>query len=172
MTVESLATRLGPLDEMRGTPAARSFTLAVWRVLRDTGAPLNRTTLDELASEASLDQPAATALIERYAELDAGDNVVGLSGLSIADHPHRIELGDRTLTAWCAWDPFFLVPVLGGSAIVNSTDPHTGAPVRLTFEDGRVTQATPSGAVISIVVPTPRDDDAPGSTVEELWATF
>lgn len=172
MTIESLAAKLGPLDEMRSTPAARRFTLAVWRAFRDTTTPLDQAALDALATAASLDPSDATALIERYAERDSDGNVVGLSGLSIADHPHHIEIGDTKLSAWCAWDPFFLVPVLGGSAIVDSTDPQTGTPVRLTFEDGRVTEATPPGTVISIVVPAPPDDTSSGSTVEDLWASF
>lgn len=172
MSIQDLAERLGPLDETRNTPAARRFTLAVWRELRDHGIPLGQSTLTQIAADADLDSVESGTLIQRYAELDDDGNVVGLSGLSIADHPHRIEIGDSKLSAWCAWDPFFLVPALGGSAIVDSTDPHTGAPVRLTFQDGRVTQATPNTTVISIVVPTPHDDNAPAATVEHLWSTF
>ena len=172
MSIQDLAERLGPLDEMRNTQAVRHFTLGVWRALRDDGMPLDQTALAQIATTAGISSTETTALLERYAERDNDGALVGLSGLSIADHPHSIQFEDRTLTSWCAWDPFFLVSVLGGSAIVDSTDPQTGAPVRLTFEDGRVTKATPAGTVISIVVPAPHDDDAPGATVEELWATF
>ena len=172
MTVQNLAERLGPLDEMRTTPAARRITLAIWRTLRDTGDPLDDASLGLIAADAQLHPTDANALIERYAEFDTNRAVVGLSGLSLADHPHHIEFEERTLSAWCIWDPFFLIPVLGGTAIVSSTDPQTGAAVRLTFEGGRVTEATPAGTLISIVVPSPHDDDSPASTIEELWASF
>jgi hypothetical protein len=155
MSIQDLAERLGPLDEMRSTPAARRFTLGTWCWLRDHGMPSI-----ELRSPRSPQTPASTqpnlpALVARYAELNDDDALVGLSGLSIADHPHSIEFEDRTLSSWCVWDPFFLVLALGGSAVIRSTDPQTGTTVRLTFEHGRVTEATPAGTIISIVVPSP-----------------
>lgn len=141
---------------MRSTPAARRFTLGAWCSFRDHGMPSI-----ELRSPRSPQAPASTqpnlpALVERYAELNDDDALVGLSGLSIADHPHSIEFEDRTLSSWCVWDPFFLVLALGGSAVIRSTDPQTGTTVRLTFEHGRVTEATPAGTIISIVVPPRR----------------
>ena len=172
MSIQDLAERLGPLDEMRNTPAARRFTLGVWRAFRDHGMPLDRTALAQISADTGLDSVEYGALLERYAELNDDGALVGLSGLSIADHPHSIEFEDRTLTSWCAWDPFFLVPILGGSAVVRSTDPQTGTSVQFTFQNGLVTEATPAGTVISIVVPSPRDDNSPGSTVEELWSSF
>ena len=172
MSIKDLAERLGPLDEMRNTPAARSFTLGVWRALRNQGQPLDQQTLDQLASDAGLTHQQANAITARYAELNQAGQLIGLSGLSIADHPHRITFEDRTLTSWCAWDPFFLVPALGGSATVTSTDPQTGAAIHLTFQSDRVTAASPPATVISIVVPPPRDDGAAEASVEELWASF
>lgn len=177
MRIQTLADRLGPLDEMRTTPAARRFTLGVWRALRDRGEPLRRAALDQLAGDVKLGPHEASTLIERYAELDDAGAVIGLSGLSLADHPHNLEFEDRTLTTWCVWDPFFLVPALGGSATVRSVDPDTGTPVRLTFENGQVTACSPPDTLISIVVPhqsaTPQGEEREaGSTVEELWASF
>ena len=178
MTIQNLAERLGPLDEMRTTPAARRFTLAVWRALRDAGQPLDVASLGLIAADAQLRPTDASALVERYAEFDTNGAVVGLSGLSLADHPHRIEFEDRTLTTWCVWDPFFLIPALGGTATVRSADPQTGTPVWLSFEGGRVTDYHPRATLISIVVP-PRPAElatgggrAEGSIVEDLWASF
>ena len=111
MTIEALATKLGPLDEMRSSPAARRFTLAVWRAFRDTGAPLDQAALDALATTASLDPSDAKVLIERYAELDNDGDVIGLSGLSVGDHlqalrvpvvakPSWLSLAEDILSLW------------------------------------------------------------------------
>jgi alkylmercury lyase len=48
---------------------------------------------------------------------DEEGRVVGFMGLSVvAFGEHRIELGGRTLTAWCAWDALFLPELLGEAA--------------------------------------------------------
>lgn len=34
--------------------------------------------------------------------------IIGFLGLSLTETPHRLEVGDATLYAWCAWDALFL----------------------------------------------------------------
>ena len=81
MSIQNLAERLGPLDEMRNTQAARHFTLGVWRALRDDGMPLDQTALAQISSDAGLGSAEYSALVERYAELDNHGALIGLSGL-------------------------------------------------------------------------------------------
>jgi alkylmercury lyase len=80
--------------------------------------------------------------------------VVGLMGLSVTEFgEHRIELGGRTLTAWCAWDTLFLPELLGGAARVRSRCPVTGEQISLTVDSDGPSDVRPAGAVLSFLAP-------------------
>jgi hypothetical protein len=52
---------------------------------------------------------------------------------------HRFyAAGGKPVYAWCALDPFLIVPVIGRLAFVESADPVTGEPVTMTVTPGRV----------------------------------
>ncbi len=157
--VETLATELRKSLGRERSGDAVDFTKAMWERLRG-GAPVSRTAALRIAAETGLSSEEAA-------------NVVGFSGLSLNSHPHQLDFGDQTLSAWCAWDPFFLVPALGGSARVTTQDPLSGVPIELRFEDGVVVESSVDAPVISIVVPEESEDgDACGDSVETMLAAF
>jgi hypothetical protein len=170
--VDALAGKLRQsFGRERGGEGA-DFTYAIWKRLR-AGDALPRLAALKLAAELGLANDEAETLLARSAELDADGDVVGFSGLSLKAHAHQIEFGDRTLSAWCAWDPFFLVPALGGVARVISHDPLSGTLIELRFEDGLVVESSLEAPVISIVVPEESDDGVScGDSVDAMLATF
>ncbi len=84
---------------------------------------------------------------------DAG-RVIGFWGLAIPKMGHRFQIqGGKPIHAWCAIDPFLIVPVLGKAARVESKDPVTGEPVTMTVTPDGVRDVSPATAVLSFLVP-------------------
>lgn len=54
---------------------------------------------------------------------------------------------------WCALDPLFIVPLLGAPAVVTSTCPTTGEPIRLRVTATGVQALEPASTVVSLLVP-------------------
>ena len=91
---------------------------------------------------------------------DAERRVVGYWGLSIPSaysSPHRLTIGARKLSAWCAWDTLFLPQLLGQTAEVESDGPAQDSIVRLVVTPERVEHVDPVGAVMSFLLPDPND---------------
>jgi alkylmercury lyase len=85
---------------------------------------------------------------------DEDGRVVGFMGLSVAEFgDHRIELGGRTLTAWCAWDTLFLPELLGDEARIRSRCPVTGERISLTVGPDGPSGVRPAGTVLSFLAP-------------------
>ena len=112
------------------------FTVAVWRTLRQRATALDRPTVERLAAGAGLRDEALEALLHRSGELDEAGRLAGLGGLSTADHPHHLILEGVALSAWCAWDPFFLVPALAETATLETADPVSGSTFTVHFVEG------------------------------------
>ncbi len=66
---------------------------------------------------------------------DQQRRVIGYWGLAISTaytSPHQITIGGQSLSAWCAWDTFFLPELLGQTAEIESTSQDSGGTVCLT----------------------------------------
>ena len=55
--------------------------------------------------------------------------------------------------AWCALDPFLIVPVIRRPAHVESKDPVTGEPITMTVTPQGIKDLFPSTAVVSFIAP-------------------
>jgi alkylmercury lyase len=66
---------------------------------------------------------------------------------------HAIEVDGIMVYAWCAWDTLFITEILGRQTRVTSTDPQTGATVRLMVTPKGVTSVQPPDAVVSLLLP-------------------
>ncbi len=169
-----------PLAELT-TPEDR-FTLAVWRALRDRGEALREDEVARLGAASGLDADRIARRLTGAGERDERGRLAGLGGLSVADHPHRLVFEAQTLSTWCAWDPFFLVPALGGSARLETVDPVSGTAFTVEFVDGRPLRQSGAEPVLSMVdrnALRPLDvEGAPGdapltaATVEDVWSSF
>jgi alkylmercury lyase len=90
---------------------------------------------------------------------DSRQQVVGYWGLSLPaayDSPHKMTIDGQAFSAWCAWDTLFLPQLLGKTANIESTNPASGEPVRLTVSPERAEQVSSSDAQMSFVLPDVR----------------
>ena len=167
------------------TTAEDRFTVAVWRRLRDTGAPLSEEDIADLGAKSGLDAASVAQRLAAAGERDADGRLAGLVGLSVADHPHRLMFEEHALSTWCAWDPFFLVPSLGGNARLETADPVSGEVFTVQFVEGRAVPAADGrepvlsmvdrGALRTADAASAADGDeqpATSDAVEELWSSF
>jgi alkylmercury lyase len=92
-------------------------------------------------------------------ETDSNGRVVGFGGLSLTATTHRLQLTQGILYTWCAYDPLFIVPLLGETARVESTCPTTRRTITLTVTPGGVHGISPRDAVLSFVIPEPDSHD-------------
>lgn len=98
-------------------------------------------------------------------EYDQAGNIVGW-GLTLAPTPHRLQMRDKPLFTWCAFDTVQLPPALQVEAQVHSTCPVTGEPIHFTVTpEGVIKDLTPASAVMSLVVPEHGCGSAEGASV-------
>jgi alkylmercury lyase len=128
-----LETRLRSL-----TPAEAALCRVAFRRLL-AGWP---TFVDDLGAELGLDRAAVARTLGDLAErgsvtVSADDGeVLTVRGLSRAETPHRLRLGDRWVHVCCAVDAVGIPAALGLDAEVESACHACGAPVTLSFVAG------------------------------------
>ena len=156
-SVTDLATALrGAVPSL--TPDEQRLVVGLYRELAK-GAPVAP---DALAEDLGLDPESVEEALRRWPGVftDRDGGIIGFWDLALSGMAHELRLGDQTVTAWCALDPFLIVPLLADeTATVTSTDPVTGEPVTVVFRNGEV-QAEPETTVISMLAPEqPFDSD-------------
>ena len=156
----------GPLDY---GPDHSRLLLRLWRTLA-RGHPVSADQVERTIAELGIDRDEAQEFLREVAERDAEDNVVGIVGLSLNDHPHRFSVNGKRMSAWCAEDTLFLPAVLGQTATVESESPLSKDTVRLRVSPQRVEEVSPPGAVVSMVIVDP--DEADLGSVQAIWGTF
>jgi hypothetical protein len=116
-----------------------------------------------LAVRAGADEAVVVETLEGWPGVfrDDQSRVVGFWGLAIPQMDHRFHAeGGKPIYAWCALDPFLIVPVIGRSARVESKDPVTGETITMTVTPEGVEDLSPASAVVSFLVPDkPFDQD-------------
>jgi len=142
------------------------------RVLRSlaTGRPVSGAQVDQMSADLGIGRDEAHPFLREITERDADDNIVGVMGLSLNDHPHRLTVNGVPLSAWCAEDTLFLPSLLQQTATVESYSLLTKQKVRLTVSPTRVEEVSPISAVVSIVIVDPKQEDM--ASVEAIWSTF
>ncbi len=111
------------------------------------GEPVEMSEIAEVAHG-----PAAE--VERTLRAQPGtdwDDDGRLVGFGLTQRPteHRYIAGGRTLYTWCATDTLLFTLVLGVPAVVESTCPATGQPIRVELDSNAVISIEPHDAVIS-----------------------
>ena len=123
-----------------------------------------------MSADIGVSRDEAHPFLREITERDGADNIVGIMGLSLNDHPHRLYVNGASLSAWCAEDTLFLPALLQRTATIESYSPLSEEKVRLTVSPERVEEVSPAGAVVSIVVVDPKREDM--ASVEAIWNTF
>ena len=142
---------------LNSCPELRADEAAVVRAAYDRlfeGQPIE---LEALAFSAGISHAALVEIIERrpgLIRMNGTGRVHGCLGLSVETTRHALEIRDRQLWVWCAWDGLFVPRVLGVSARLTSACPVTGAAISLTVEPDGVTGVQPATAVMSFVAST------------------
>jgi alkylmercury lyase len=150
-------------------PDQARLLLRVLRTLAQ-GRPVSAADVDDVADQVGLAREQAQSFLRPLAERDADDGIVGVLGLSLAEHPHGFSVNGHRMFTWCAEDTLFLPSLLGQTATVESTSPLSREAVRLTVGPEGVQTVTPPGTVVSIALVDP--DQTPLRSVETIWRTF
>lgn len=150
-TVQELAAAIAAaapnLDERD-----RCIAVSLYELLAQ-GDPV---TLAALAARAGVDEESVGATLNGWPGVFRDDqgHVVGFWGLALPEMDHRFHAeGGKPISAWCALDPFLIVPVIGRSAHVESKDPVTGEAITMTVTPDGVEDLMPASAVVSFLVP-------------------
>ncbi len=110
----------------------------------------------EIAAHAREPEAVVVATLKGWPGVfwDDEGRVVGFWGLAIPEMDHRFHAENgKPMYAWCALDPFLIVPVIGRSARVESKDPVTGEPIAMTVTPQGITDLSPATAVVSFIAP-------------------
>ncbi len=150
-------------------PGLSRLLVQTWRLLAK-GDPVSPEQVNRVAADLRLEQNEADGFLRRVSERDANDNIVGVMGLSLNDHPHQFTVDGVALKTWCAGDTLFLPAMLGRTADVESASPLTGELIRLTVSPDGIVSSDPAGLALSI----PAEDPGQLATAElaAIWGTF
>jgi alkylmercury lyase len=112
----------------------------------------NPASSEEIAAASRKPPEKVRAALDRFpsTEWDEQGRVVGL-GLTLQLTPHRLELEDSALFAWCALDALLFPVLLGRPASIESPCRSTGSPVRIEVTPAGIETAERSSAVVSII---------------------
>ncbi|SOE06621.1 alkylmercury lyase family protein [Streptomyces sp. Ag109_G2-15] len=137
--------RLAPIEG-----GLRAVQQAVLRSFATTGAPPGQAELEAAAEPFAV--PAARVLAELATEdfltLDDTGRIRAAYPFSATATEHVVQIADGpTVWSMCAIDALGIPVMLGADAVITSTDPVTGDPVRVEFTGGKTTWQ-PATAVV------------------------
>lgn len=156
-------------NELDFGPGLSRLLVQIWRALAK-GDPVSPEQVRRIAGDLGVDQTEADGFLRRVSERDADDQIVGVMGLSLNDHPHQFTVDGVALNTWCAGDTLFLPAMLGRTADVESASPLTGEIIRLTVSPDGIVTTDPVGLALSV----PAEDPGQLTTAElaAIWGTF
>ena len=167
-TVDDMARKLRERLLAYGPDRLR-LMLSVMRLV-ERGAPLTAPQAQDLIVASGIVPEDADAFLRQVTERSASDEITGVMGLSLNDHPHRLTVADIPLSAWCALDTLFLPSLLRQTATIESLSPVSRLPIKLRVSPERVEDVSPTSAVISIVIVDLNADNM--ASVEAVWSAF
>lgn len=147
-------------------PAEQRVALQLYRMLL-SGKPVSPS---DLATSVGADPMFVAAALDRWPGVfrNRRGRIVGFWGLAVRGMPHKLTTRAGKITTWCALDPLIIAPLVTDEAHVESADPISGDPVRLTVTPGGVRDLEPGGALVSMLAP-----DGPfGHDVVERFCHF
>jgi len=166
--IQEMVTKLQERLLDYGADHSRLLLKVLRRLAR--GRPVTREQTDAIIAELGIVRDEAHRFLKEVTERDADNHIVGIMGLSLNDHPHRLYANGASMSAWCAEDTLFLPSLLQQTATVESYSPLSKEKIRLTVSPERVEAISPANAVVSMVIVDPTQDDM--ASVEAIWSTF
>ena len=150
-TVQGLSEAIAAAN-VYSNEQSRPIAVALYELLAQ-GEPV---TVAEIAAHASVPDAVVLGKLKAWPGVfwDDQGRVVGFWGLAIPEMDIRFHAaGGKPIYAWCALDPFLIVPVIGRSARVESKDPVTGEPLTMTVTPEGIKDLSPASAVVSFIAP-------------------
>jgi Alkylmercury lyase len=141
---------------------------AILRHFAATEAAPSVADLHAVTDRAGLDPTEALRELARrdLIAIDDAGRLVAAYPFAPTPTPHTVSLGDTNVFAMCAIDALGMPFMLGTDAVITSTDPHTGQPVRVTITNGAATyQPTEAVIVYAATGATGRSVDTCCSTI-------
>ncbi|MDQ6876900.1 MAG: organomercurial lyase [Candidatus Dormibacteraeota bacterium] len=151
ISVEQLADAIGAAT-IEVNDQERRIAVSLWNLLAE-GDPV---TPAGLTAGSAVAETIVNDALDRWPGIfrDEEGHVVGFWGLAIPPMSHRFQAeGGKPIHAWCALDPFLIVPVIGRTARVESKDPVTGEPISMTVTPNGISDVSPTSVVVSFLVP-------------------
>lgn len=139
-------------------PGERRMAIELYRLLL-RGKPV---TSSDVASSVGADPTEVEAALGRWPGVfrDRKGRIVGFWGLALRGMPHRMSTSEGDITTWCALDPLIIAPLVTDRARIESKDPVSGEPIRLTVTPHGVTDLEPTSTRMSMLIPEgPFDHD-------------
>ncbi len=134
------------------TDQERRIAVSLYKLLAE-GDPV---TPAALAARSSVPEAAIVATLEGWPGVFRDDEgrIVGFWGLAIPEMSHRFQAeGGKPIYAWCALDPFLIVPVIDRPARVESTDAITGERITMTVTPQGLEDVSPASAAVTFLAP-------------------
>jgi alkylmercury lyase len=131
----------------------RRIMIATFRLLAN-GEPVSEAQVAE-ATGLAIERVKASLREWPLVLRDDRERVVGFWGIQAdrVEPTHAMTHDDATVFAWCAVDTLFIPEIIDREVQVESTDPTTGATIRLTVTPEGVTDLDPPEAVVSFLLP-------------------
>ncbi len=152
-TVQDLARAIAAASDVLDEQSRRIATAII--DLLAQGDPI---TPAQIAGHARVSEEVVLATLKGWPGgvfWDDEGRVVGSWGLAIPEMAHKFQTdGGKPIYAWCALDPFLIVPVIGRPARVESKDPVTGQVITMTVTPQGIKDLSPATAVVSFLTPT------------------
>jgi alkylmercury lyase len=154
----TISTQLRDLADAIGAAAPgtsdqdRRVAVAVYELLTDGSA----VTAAAAAARAGVDQRAVDERLDAWPGVfrDEQGRMTGFWGLALAEMDHRFRAeGGKPIYAWCALDPFLVVPVISRPARTVSQDPVTGETITMTVTPDGIRDLSPATAVTTLLQP-------------------
>lgn len=135
------------LLDAQGHPGVlRHLVGPAYRLLADGRTPSPA----EIAEAADLPVDVVETALRDFRDVEwtTDGRVEGL-GLTRRETPHRVWVGDVSLSTWCAMDTLIAVAILDRPVRIESPDGTTGEPLRIDADGGAILEAEPPSLVVS-----------------------
>jgi len=83
---------------------------------------------------------------------DDNHRIIGFWGIAIDEMPHLLEVNEKTIYAWCAWDTLFIPELLDATAQITSHCASSGDAISLTISPTCI-ESQSDQIMVSFLVP-------------------
>jgi len=131
--------------------AQQTLALTLYRLLAK-GSPVSSKML-----ASAVEQPAS--MIEQTLQswpgvfFDDQHHVIGFWGITIQEMPHRLNVTEVTVYAWCAWDTLFIPELLNTTTEITSHCAQSGEEITLMISPHGIETVQPNPLMVSFLLP-------------------